>query len=824
MTGPIYTDVVPAEPDQPSGNGVTLPNEAPQGASGISGQQNPFAGMGELLEEQDDSKVFQIVHDIVKRQEPIAKNREAQAKHWGRVRRGIPFSQLTKSEDRAEWRAELPEGISDQTQPVPNKADDLCSRITSQVTVDPYLPDPKPENDNDAARHAAELSKKWLTSDGDETGTNDAETFRDALDRSHTKASAFAFYWLDEKGDGWRPLQIMAAPDAVDPNNPLIGSNGMPSPDTVLRYVGQGQFVDSPGQADRQWLPKIRGKVLNPANVRTVPVTSDVSHASAVILLMCEALGEARRMLPELAEMDAATLNALAAWRPVRPKVLVPESLKGQFNKAEKADQSVSDDTLIFWYWKFCEPGSDYPDGAEIAVSGANGGLVVRKATLRDDIEEKASGMPAPDAAAPSPTSGAKRPVLRTIPVSQMKVRHDSEMGDPFGRTTLETFAGPNEAYAQVFGGVLELIDQLLHPNVFIPSTSTVQDWQLTSRTGSPIPVLSKEDMPFYEEPNQLPTFTPQILEELSKAADNAAGTGETARGLEVSTSVSGKAKELAIQQAKVAMSQVYQNFAMFVKRCWRIKLQLAQCKLTIPQQIEQVGTDSAYKQRYWTGADFVGVKSVAIQAGTGTMMSPQEKQQYLTVAQQFQWLDPEEAAEVGRSTLADDLGLQDNPHEERINRDLALWGEGPPEGWAEQYAAFQAQNAQYQQIAGEYQAVAQQAQAAGQQPPQAPQMAQPQQPWSPFEPRASDDDPVVAKTRHRVLREFMSTGDYAKWPAEWRSLVDQVYLQARQAAGVMSIAEQQQMQMQAQAQAMAMKADPDQGTEQSEQPAARAA
>jgi hypothetical protein len=742
------------------------------------------------------------MHAIVQRQEPLAKNREAQAKHWGRVRRGIPFSQLTKSEDRAEWRAELPEGVSDQAQPVPNKADDLCSRITSQVTTDPYMPDPKPENDSDESRHAADLAKKWLTSDGDESGTNDQEMFRDALDRSHTKSSAFAFYWVDETGDGWRPLQIMAAPDAVSPEQPLIGANGMQTPDPQLRYVGQGQFVDSPADADRQWLPKVRGSILNPSHVRTVPATAPVHLASEVLLLMCETLGMAKRMLPELRQMDDEGLAALAAWKPPRPKVLVPEAIRSAFKRAESSEStSVSDDTLIFWYAKFCVAGEDYPDGAEIHVSGADGGVVLRKTTLRDDVPLRGPAAP-PNGAMPG-SGEQKKPIIRDIPVSQMKVRHDSETNDPFGRPSVEMFAGPNEALAQIFGGVLEDTDRKLHPNVFLTSTSMVQDWQLTQRTGAPIMVLSKDDMPMYEQFADLPAFTPTIIEYLSKAADTAAGTGETARGLEVSTSVSGKAKEIAIQQAKVAMAQTYQNFAMFVKRGWRIKIQLGQAKLTVPQQIEQVGTDSAYKQRYWTGADFVGVKSVSIQAGTGTMMSPAEKQQYLTVAQQFGWLDPEESAEVGRSTLADDLGLRDNPHEERINRDLALWGEGPPEGWAEQFSAFQAQSAEYNAVAGQYQQVAAAAQQSGQTPPQPPAMQPPQQPWSPFDPRPNDDDPVVAKTRYRVLREFMSTGDYAKHDPAWRSLVDQTYLAARQAAGIQTIAEQaaaqqQQMQMQA--------------------------
>jgi len=152
-------------------------------------------------------------------------------------------------------------------------------------------------------------------------------------------------------------------------------------------------------------------------------------------------------------------------------------------------------------------------------------------------------------------------------------------------------------------------------------------------------------------------------------------------------------------------------------------------------------------------------------------------------MAQQMGWLDPEECAEVGRSTLADDLGLKSNPHEERINRDIQQWVQGPPEGWTPSMPAVD-------QMTG-----APMVDPATQQPMVDPMTGQPAMlpPSStPFDPRPNDDDPVVAHARYRVLRQFVSTGDYAKHPVEWRALVDQVYLQARQAAGIQTIAEQQ--------------------------------
>jgi hypothetical protein len=66
-----------------------------------------------------------------------------------------------------------------------------------------------------------------------------------------------------------------------------------------------------------------------------------------------------------------------------------------------------------------------------------------------------------------------------------------------------------------------------------------------------------------------------------------------------------------------------------------------------------------------------------------------------------------------------------------------------------------------------------------------------------------------------------MSTGDYAKHDPAWRSLVDQTYLAARQAAGIQTIAEQQaaqQQQMQMQAEQSAADRGPDASDKQQDQ------
>lgn len=758
----IYTDVIPAEQEPAaSSNGAVVASEGQPKAPA-----DPMTGMGPLLEEQDDKKVFKAIHAEVQAQEKLAKNRFELAKHLGRIRRGIPFSTLTKNEDKATWKAELPPGVTDSPQPIPNKADDLCAKIVSQVLTDPFKPEPKPEDEsNDKQKGAADLLKRFLVNDGLEGGTSDGELFHDCLDTAMTRPS-FVHVWVDMEGDGWRPRQVKAHPEAVDANNPLVGPDGMPTTDYILRYVtAQAQFTENPAEADRQWLPKLRRDVLTDANVRTVPATEAIGPASAVILLMVEPLSNAKRRFPALRDMKDEELKSLADWRPLRPKALIPEAFQASFKSQETSDgeKGLSSGTLIFWYQKYCVSGYEYPDGADIAVSGANDGTVLNKATLRDDVEG----------------DDTVQPIVRDVPVSMCKPLHDTIGRDPLGSRPIMRFGAANEARSHILGAVLEDVDQRLHPNTFLPVTSPVQAWQMNARDGTPIPILSKDDIPAQEEFADLPAFLPEILNIIDTGMETAAGLGDTAQSLESPNAISGVAKQVVVGQTKVNLAPVHQNFGAFVTRYWRIKAQLAQCKLTVPQQVQYAGIDSAYKQRWFTGADFIGVKDITIQAGTGTMMAPVEKQQYIGYAQSAMWLDPEEAAEVGRGTLSDDLGLGDNPHAELTSRELAEWSEGPPEGWMPSAPAVDPMSGQ---------------------PMMDPMTGQPaMQPpsWNPFEPRPTDEDPSVAKAQYKKLRDFIATSDYSKQPPEWKALVDARYAQAAYAAGVQTVKQQYEAQAQ---------------------------
>jgi hypothetical protein len=549
----------------------------------------------------------------------------------------------------------------------------------------------------------------------------------------------------------------------------------IPVADYVFRYVTDGQqFTDNPAEAAIQWLPKHMRDVLGPQHVRTVPDTADVANAEAVVLLMFGPLSDLKRRVPELSEWDDAQLARLVEWKPRRAKVLVPSALRNRWKdqQGKKDNLTIDDNTLVFWYYKYCKGGPSYTDGAEIIVTGIDGGMVLKKATLRKDL--------------PPTDGGEARVLLRSVPVSQCKSLHDSETRDPFGKAPIDLFGATNEGLANLYGAVQEDTTNRLNPNSFIPSTSPVQAWQLAQRNKEPIPIYSKEDAPFYEEFADLPTFLPQVIDKLETSMQEAAMLGTAAENLNSPQSVSGTAKTIELTQAKTNLAPVAQNFFTFVKRYWRLKLELAQAFLTIPQQVEYLGADQAYKQEHWTGADFAGVKDVSVLPGTGTMMDPTQKQNFLANAQANLWIEADEAAEVGRSAVSDDLGLKASPHEDTTKRELALWTKGPQEGWTP--AAPQVDPGTGQPMVD----------------PQTNQPAMTPPSSTPFLPRPTDDDPTVAKRQYAVLRDFIASSDYSKHPPEWRALLDQRYVMARQAAGIATIAEQQaaqqqQMQMQAQ-------------------------
>lgn len=783
----------------------------------------PIPDGGPLLEEPSGKKIFQAIKREIDRQEPLAESREAKKKHWDAVMGGCQFSILEKSEDQSIWTQKFPPDVDHAPQPIPNKVATLGRRIISQITTDPFLPDPKPDGANsDRNRGAADLTKKYLRHDGSPSGTHDQGMLLEALSINMTGASSFAWTWIDKMGGGWRPMQKNAHPHATDATNPLVGPKlgpdnqpiQIPDPSApggmkvvtertttpILRYVTEdGQFTTDPAAAARQWMPKHRRRVLGPAHVRTHPPTAEVRHAKKVTILAVETLGEAKDRLPVLHTLNKAQLTSLCKWRPKRWKVLVPEALRAKGGSvAYDEGGDVSDDTLIFWYHHYCRVSGDYQDGAEIAVSGGMGGFLLLRDTLREDVKID---------------DGTLVPVQMDPGLAQFKAYHDPE--DPaFGMAGIAGFGGSNELRAHLLISILDANDKTLNPNTFIPSTSPVTRQDLTRRDGTPIEILTAEDKPQYEQTPQIPAQAFELLKEIDKEMNAEAGLSEAANGLDSEYSTSGVAKDISIKQSRLALAWYWQNTAAGMIAYWTNKTQQARAKLTVPQEVMLAGTESAYKQRWFVGGDLIGVGPISLQSGSGTMMGPMEKVNLAGVMQQGQFITPEDAGELARANMTDDLGLTANPHEERADRQIGAWIDGPPPEWEATFQrnqeATQAYQQQIQTVASQMAAgftsqgldpasAQQQAMAAAQQ-----QIPQPtlEPLFNPFEPRANDEEPTVALIRARKLSRVLSSPDYDKWGPAWQKNLNDAYAGACYAASITTVRQQAEAAQQAAAQA----------------------
>lgn len=767
----------------------------------------PIPGAGELLEEEDEKKVFQHILKALKRTQRLRTNRYESAKHWGYVKDGASFSTLEKSEDLSLWKQTFPLDIEQAPQPIPNKVGDVCNKMRNQVLIDVPLPKPIPDGDDDRSRMAADVAKKFLRANGTPDAMNDSDLLYSAFDLMMTQRSSFVYVWVDPMGGGWKPKQMKAHPQATDPKNPMVGPKLGPdnqpiviqtakgpqpiterTSDPVLRYVAEDEqgnqtFVKDPSTAARQWMPKLCRKILYASQVQTYPHTTDVFTARHIDIMMWATLGEAKQRFELLNHMSDAQVRTIAKWRPegLRWETWLPGTLRSKRGNDVESGE-IHDDMLVFWITRFCRSDASYMDGGEISVSGANNGTILFRDTLRDDVDLE---------------DGTSVPIVRRPPVSQYKGLNDVVGGDMMGLEPISLFGGANEIYAHLYISILETLHKGLNPNVYIPSTSPVTKEEFTKRDGEPITILVPEDKPTQETVAQLAPESLGVLDRIDHAMNSLAGTDETANGMDSPYAVSGEAKKVAINQAKVGLKQLWHNTMNGQCYYWLICTELAQAKLTVPQQLQLTGIDSAYKQRYFVGSDLVGVTKIAVEPGSGSMMGATEKSQWLALLQQQNWLTPEQAGELARASLSDDLGLASNPHEEAINRQIADWVEGPPDGWDEDYTNNMKMKQQYE--ATMQQAVASIA-SMGVDPKTAQQQAMQKVPppqfkplYTPFMMRPNDKDPAVAKIKTQKLSRFMSSADYNEATPAWRSIYDDAYNAMFYNAGGQTVEQQAQ-------------------------------
>lgn len=656
-----------------------------------------FTGMGPWLE-GSAAQVFSTADELVMRQEIPALNHLALDTHFARVKQGYAFSSLEKDDARGTYRSSLPVGTNSAViQAVPNKTWDLCNKATETVLSDFAQPRVTPINNSQTARAATKVAQRFLDQNGGENGSNDIRLFFNALDRALVCSSAYIERWTDPAGGGSRPLQILAHPQATDPANPMLGPDGMPTTDPVLRYVTApdgGQFTDDPLQAAPEWQPKIRASLWGREHIRVFPEQYPVDEAEKVILLTYCTIGEAKRRWPAVAAMDADEINVLIDWTPPRFLVLLPAFQRVRFQSSagkDKEQQGTSDERILFFYHLYAKSGPANKRGADVVVSGANSGTILHRQTLSAEL-------PGPSDA----TEGQPHKIVRCIdiPVTQLTPRADPDGRDPSGMSYLWLFAGAVEFDAALMTAFLEMVGLWVHPDSYQPSTSPVQADQIAhSRlTGEPIPILRPEDKPVYGNQPVLPNSFWQSIEHNASSIESIASMTKPLTGSDRQPEVSGKARQIAVQQAMVGLSRMQHPVNAARVRDARICLELAMRDFSTAQVMRYLDDGGTWEAQDWTGEDFAQVGGVELKLGTGTMLTSEAKVNYLGNLQSSQLISPQEAQDAARSSYAPSLGLSDSAHMQYVERCIKTWLDGPPEGWKEQWAAHKQALQQWEQ------------------------------------------------------------------------------------------------------------------------------
>lgn len=795
--------------------------------------------MGPILED-DDKDVYDDTNALVLRQELLAVNRWNQDEYYKCVVDGYPWATLVHDTTRDVYTFELPYGVSSLSiQPVPNKNLDLVNKTSEQILVDFPEADAEPLDDSEEAEQAAEMADRFLAQDGGEQGTNDAVLFDDRVKLALVCASSFIEYWVDPSGGGYVPLQIEAHPQAVSPDNPLVGPDGMPTTDLVLRYVTApqgGQFTTDPSQAAPQWQPKIRASKWAREHIRTFPEHLPVDQAEKVIILGYCTIGEAKKRWESVAAMAPEDLTALCDWTPTRYLVLLPPFQRARWKLTDgklKNKGGSSDERIMFYYHVYQKATPLYPKGADVVVTGVDGGLILDKQVLSVEVE-KDQGQP------------VKETRCREIPVVQITPRGDPYGQDPTGKAYINLFVGATENNAVLAQGYSEGLNKTLHTPFAINSTSPIEGWQVEAArsSGDFLKLLRPEDVPHQLEPPVLPQGFFEMYNLSDEAINSIASRERAASGADNSKERSGKAIQIAVSQNNIGNSSMLTATNNSYARASRVKLELMMAKCTTAQQIGYVGEDGANKVMDLHAVDFALIGKVGIKAGTGTGLTQDGKVQYLANLNAEGFIEKDEAKDASRPSFAKRLGLPANPFEQYVSRCIDTWLNGPPQAdptpdpmtgqpkpdWATQYRTWmraqeqfeqaQAQFAQQQQAFQQYTQVAataaagppsgtlgpeQQTEKAGidyqaasiqlqallmqnpnaATPPVPPVAPQVPKPWVPFSPRPNDTEPQLSSIWLRKLSRVMSSVDYGKFGPEWTDVLNRQYALVRPAAAV---------------------------------------
>lgn len=715
-----------------------------------------------LLTMKDEDAVRRLVQDWDASYKAVRRYIES-----GKVNRarelGYLGARLIKAQD--EQKFWVPTGATPNSGSVMNKAARLKRRVRATIFADAPIPECTPSTDTDEDRDSAEFSTRALQHVAGNAGSGYALKAGDAFDLASTWGSGYIEFWVDAQGGGWVPQEVMVwsgaeqlagafgadgVPVMPGPPNP-DGTPGALVPlagDPVLKFVRTDNSLTT-DRADpaikRVWRPRLMDELHTLKNVRLIPSTArDVWEADGMMIGRMIPWGSLKAELPKLASLPEDEKKQILSGRPTHSKDLIPPSRKGDEGRSDNEDE-----TLVFCLKRYHVQSPTYPKGFY--------GLVLGTTYLceRSEWYDERRGRPL------------------SLPATQFKQYQDGEAGENPNGVGVMTDLGPgNEARGMMLGTLFDHLDKFRKRKTFIPYTSNIRPEQMMADAATYLPIMPNQE-PRYEQLPEFPKAVVEMYQMVSADLDDASSLQQTGQALNAGSVKSGLHAQTILEQVNVLLSEPKQNTERALVRGWQVMLELIAAKYDQPQRISWVGEDGAYKEREWTGADLGNTTDVQIHKGSFTQLAPSAKAALTQTFLQLQIIDQEDARSSVTGNIGGLMGLQDNPHRQRVRRQIGRWSDGPPPEWVP--AA----------------------------PEPDPQTGEPVPVPDPilgqiFAPRPPDEEPDVARIRVYELGRAIASTKFNRWPAEWQAGLVQEYERMRAAAGIQTAREAAAAQQQA--------------------------
>jgi len=686
---------------------------------------------------------------------------------------GYLGARLDKVQDRQE--AWIPYGAGPSITGL-NKAERQSRRLRSYIFADPPVPEAVPSTGKDVSADNAEFQGRILKDESSEGRLGYDILSADAFEVAKDYGSGFLHFYIDPEGRGPEPVQIKAHPDATSADDPLLkqpveGAAPPSQKPPILKYItATGELTtERYGQPLQQhFLPKLCAAVWTGRHVRMFPNTArDLWDATGCWIGAMVPLADVKALHPSVAKLSDEELTALVRYRPNKAEELLPMEQRKYLNHTDL------DRALVFRLLRYELSTQSSRHGSYIALIGDN------HIAYAGEWWDKEHDEPL------------------DLPVTQfMQYR---QHGNRYGKGSTETLGPGSEIMALILDAMLEHMDRFGDAKVFVPTTSSVRPEQLEAESHRYIPV-SPQGQPVSEVIPDFPITMEKMYGRISGEMDDESGLQASGQALQAPNIKSARHFQANLQQVQVLLSDLRQNTARGLTRGWRIMSQQMRSFYTIPQLLRWEGEDGAYHVKEWAGADLVGLGDVQIAPGSFTQMLPAQK---AAVARELfltdRALTPEQYKRIVFGQFNAVLAIEQDPHFQRVKRQIDRWLEGPPQGWQPPQPQLPSpevmppgppQNAGAAAPAPS--AVGSVATGAAVSPP-----VTPPDPLLTeiFDVRPADDEPQVAAVRMQELGRTMATSKFSRFPPEWQQGLVQAYVMARQAAQVPDAKQAQQIQ-----------------------------